>query len=108
MPSRWSILLLAASLAAPLAAQAHSAVTRAQLREELVRLESIGYRPARNDVHYPDTIQAAEAKLNAGQAAEAKLNAGQAAAGIGTQPAARGEAGSARAPVTGEPLYAHH
>ncbi|WP_186149819.1 DUF4148 domain-containing protein [Burkholderia gladioli] len=88
MPSRWSILLLAASLAAPLAAQAHSAVTRAQLREELVRLESIGYRPARNDVHYPDSIQAA--------------------AGIGTQPAARGEAGSARAPVTGEPLYAHH
>ncbi|MBU9381755.1 DUF4148 domain-containing protein [Burkholderia gladioli] len=98
MPSRWSILLLAASLAAPLAAQAHSAVTRAQVREELVRLESIGYRPARNDVHYPDSIQAAEAKLNASQAA----------AGIGTQPAARGEAGSARAPVTGEPLYAHH
>ncbi|MEX3630250.1 MAG: DUF4148 domain-containing protein [Burkholderia sp.] len=100
MKSRSSFLLLAASLAAPLAAQAQTTVTRAQVREELAQLESIGYRPARNDVHYPDSIQAAEAKLNASRAA----------AGIGTQPAARGEAGIAHASAAalGEPLYAHH
>ncbi|WP_186188899.1 DUF4148 domain-containing protein [Burkholderia gladioli] len=100
MKLRLITLLIAAALATPLAAQAQSTVTRAQVRHELVELESVGYRPTRNDIHYPDSIQAAEAKLASNQTR----------AGIGYQPAARTEASSLRTATTslGEPLYAHH
>jgi hypothetical protein len=47
-------------------AQSNSPVTRAQVRAELVQLEKAGYSPASgNDVHYPDDILAAEAKVAA-------------------------------------------
>ena len=38
-------------------------LTRAQVRTELVRVEQAGYRP--DQVHYPASIQAAEAKAAA-------------------------------------------
>ncbi|MFC5428917.1 DUF4148 domain-containing protein [Paraburkholderia denitrificans] len=51
-------------------AQQQQPVTRAQVRAELVQLRAAGYNP--NDwMHYPDNIQAAEAKINAQRAATA-------------------------------------
>ncbi|KVD43257.1 hypothetical protein WS61_17240 [Burkholderia sp. ABCPW 11] len=45
-------------------AQAAAPLTRAQVREELMRLEAAGYDPAKGDEgEYPADIQAAEAKL---------------------------------------------
>jgi hypothetical protein len=61
-------LTLAAALAVPVAvlAQSNSPVTRAQVRAELVQLEQAGYNPSRGEnAHYPDDIQAAEAKVAA-------------------------------------------
>jgi hypothetical protein len=61
-------LIAAAVIALPIASHAQSTgtVTRAQVRAELVQLEKAGYTPGRaNDPHYPDDIQAAEAKISA-------------------------------------------
>jgi hypothetical protein len=67
MNTRHFALAIAAAIAFPAAGYAQessSAVTRAQVRTELVQLESVGYRPGRaNDPHYPADIQAAEAAL---------------------------------------------
>ena len=61
---------LASALAMPAVsfAQSNGPVTRAQVRAELVQLERAGWRPAMdmgNNPHYPDGIQAAEAKVAA-------------------------------------------
>jgi hypothetical protein len=40
-------------------------VTRAQLQQELVELESVGYEPFRNDYYYPNNLEAAQARLHA-------------------------------------------
>jgi hypothetical protein len=40
-------------------------VTRAQVRQELVQLEEAGYHPSVSSLHYPDEIQAAQARLTA-------------------------------------------
>ncbi|WP_217590274.1 DUF4148 domain-containing protein [Burkholderia pyrrocinia] len=45
-------------------AQSAAPLTRAQVRDELMRLEAAGYDPAKgDDGEYPADIQAAEAKL---------------------------------------------
>ncbi|WP_420211908.1 DUF4148 domain-containing protein [Burkholderia aenigmatica] len=45
-------------------AQSAAPLTRAQVRDELMRLEAAGYDPAKGDEgEYPADIQAAEAKL---------------------------------------------
>ena len=45
-------------------AQSAAPLTRAQVRDELIRLEAAGYDPAKGDEGaYPADIQAAEAKL---------------------------------------------
>lgn len=64
-------LTLFAVSAIPVASfgQDNGTVTRAQLREELIELEQAGYHPGTNDIHYPDDIQAAEAKVAAQRAA---------------------------------------
>jgi hypothetical protein len=50
--------------AAPLAALAQSeGLTRAQVRQDLQRVEQAGYNPSERDAFYPDNIQAAEAKV---------------------------------------------
>jgi len=50
-------------------AQANQPLTRAQVRDELVRVEKAGYEPYRgNDTNYPGDVQAAEARINAQQA----------------------------------------
>jgi hypothetical protein len=61
-------VVVAAALAAPIAvfAQSNQAVTRAQVRAELVRLEKVGYHPGDGDrTTYPTQIRAAEAKVAA-------------------------------------------
>ena len=58
---------LAVLLAAPVvsfAQEANGPVTRAQVTADLLQLESAGYHPAANDLHYPAGIQAAEARVH--------------------------------------------
>jgi hypothetical protein len=96
-------LTLAAALAVPVAvfAQSNQPITRAQVRAELVQLEQAGYNPSRGeDAHYPDDIQAAEAKV-------AAMNH---ASDVGGTTAGSSEAGErAAAPsALDRSLYAHH
>jgi hypothetical protein len=58
--------LLASALAAPalsFAQEATAPITRAEVQADLVRVEQAGYHPSGKDVHYPEDIQAAEARL---------------------------------------------
>ncbi|AIO37917.1 DUF4148 domain-containing protein [Burkholderia sp. AU19243] len=75
-------VLLSCALSAPIAAFAQTAdhaVTRADVRADLVRVEKAGYRPAGSDPYYPDDIQAAEAKVAAQQSQSAAARPGIAA-----------------------------
>lgn len=68
MKSLIKAVAVALVLAAPVAsfAQSNGSVTRAQVRAELVQLEKAGYTPAvGKDPHYPEDIQAAEARVAA-------------------------------------------
>jgi mitochondrial fission protein ELM1 len=61
-------VLIASALVIPVASFAQSTehTTRAQVHAELMQLESVGYHVGDGDTtHYPDTIQAAEAKVAA-------------------------------------------
>lgn len=58
--------LVAAAVPTASFAQSHSTITRAQVRAELVQLQQVGYRVGDGDnAHYPDAIQAAQAKVAA-------------------------------------------
>ncbi|MFP3595073.1 DUF4148 domain-containing protein, partial [Chryseobacterium sp. SIMBA_038] len=51
-------------LAAPRASYAQSPLTRAQVRQELLDLESVGYDPSAGDAdNYPEGIVAAQVRL---------------------------------------------
>jgi uncharacterized membrane protein len=68
MKSLIQAVVVAAALAAPVAvfAQSSTPLTRAQVRAELVQLEKTGYHVGDGDnAHYPEAIQAAEAKVAA-------------------------------------------
>lgn len=56
------VIAIAAALAAPVAsfAQSTGAVSRSEVRAQLVQVERAGYNPARHDPSYPSDIQAAE------------------------------------------------
>nr|WP_152857314.1 DUF4148 domain-containing protein [Burkholderia diffusa] len=86
-------------LAAPalsFAQSAKSPVTRAQVLQELVDLESVGYNPARGEAgNYPEDIMAAQERLQAKRLAERK--AAQAAYGPAGEPAT--ESGTAAKPA---------
>ncbi|HTH62718.1 MAG TPA: DUF4148 domain-containing protein [Paraburkholderia sp.] len=64
-----AIVALTGALASPALTYAqgnYEPVTRAQVRAELVQMEQAGYNPALADnAHYPDQIQAAEARVSA-------------------------------------------
>jgi Domain of unknown function (DUF4148) len=47
------------------AQETNAPLTRAQVRQELIRVEQAGYQPGVNDVYYPSDIQAAEARIQA-------------------------------------------
>jgi Domain of unknown function (DUF4148) len=78
MSTRHLALAIAAAIAFPSAGYAQesgSTVTRAQVRTELVQLESVGYRPGRaNDPHYPADIQAAEAAVASQKGVESNVD----------------------------------
>jgi len=63
-------LIVAALVAAPIASfaqtQSQHAVTRAEVRAELVQLEKAGYSPSSDNTQYPANIQAAQARIDAG------------------------------------------
>ncbi|KXU89003.1 hypothetical protein CR51_33955 [Caballeronia megalochromosomata] len=64
--------IVATALVVPVASFAQSQITRAQVRAELVQLQSVGYHVGDGDqAHYPEAIQAAEAKLAARDGATA-------------------------------------
>lgn len=68
MKSLIQAVAVATALIVPVAsfAQSNGPVTRAQVRAELVQLEKAGYRVGDGDnAHYPEAIQAAEARVAA-------------------------------------------
>ncbi|WP_341319093.1 DUF4148 domain-containing protein [Paraburkholderia sp. IMGN_8] len=68
MKSLIQAVVIAASLAASATAfaQSNSPITRAQVRAELIQLEKAGYHVGDGDqAHYPDAIQAAQARVAA-------------------------------------------
>lgn len=68
MKSMIRAAVIAGALVIPVASFAQSAqyTTRAQVRAELVQLESVGYHVGDGDpTHYPDAVQTAEAKVAA-------------------------------------------
>jgi hypothetical protein len=78
--------VIATALVVPVASFAQSQITRAQVRAELAQLESVGYHVGDGDqAHYPDAIQAAEAKLAArdGQTAYGDVTSGTSQSGGG-------------------------
>jgi hypothetical protein len=67
MKSLIQAVIAASMLCAPIAsfAQSNAAVTRAQVRAELIQLEKAGYHVGDGDnAHYPEDIQAAEARIS--------------------------------------------
>jgi hypothetical protein len=71
------------------AQQSDTALTRSQVRAELVALEKAGYRPAHgNNPYYPADIQAATARLQpaAQTSGYGGSTAGSSQAGIGADP----------------------
>lgn len=106
MNTRYLALAISAAIAFPVAGHAQesgSTVTRAQVRAELVQLENAGYWPGRaNNPHYPDDIQAAEAKV----AAEASGDASSSSVGgVHSGSSASGSRVSVHTPSNS--LYAH-
>jgi len=84
MKSLIQAVVVAAALAAPVAvfAQSNQPVTRAQVRAELVQLEKAGYHVGDSDnAHYPDAIQAAEAKVAVQNNAVGGVSNGSSASG---------------------------
>ncbi|MFL9899415.1 DUF4148 domain-containing protein [Paraburkholderia fungorum] len=112
MNTRHLTLAIAAAIAFPVAGYAQessSTVTRAQVRAELVQLESVGYQPGRaNDPHYPTDIQAAEAAVASQSGAESNVASSVGGARSGSSASGkRVTAGAAPANTSFDSLYAH-
>ncbi|NPT42299.1 DUF4148 domain-containing protein [Paraburkholderia sp. 1N] len=112
MNTRYLALAVAAAIAFPVAGYAQesgSTVTRAQVRAELVQLESVGYRPGRaNDPHYPADIQAAEAAVASQKGAESNVASGMGGVHSGSSASGnRVTAGAAPVNAPFNSLYAH-
>lgn len=113
MNTRQLAVAIAAAIAFPGAgyAQASSAaVTRAQVRAEIVQLEGAGYRPGRaNDPYYPADIQAAEAAVASRNEAGSNVDSGVGGTPFGSSASGiRVTAGAAPANSQFASLYAHH
>ncbi|MCX4151325.1 DUF4148 domain-containing protein [Paraburkholderia madseniana] len=110
MNTRYFAVAIAAAIAFPVAgyAQESSTVTRAQVRAELVQLESVGYQPGRaNDPHYPTDIQAAEAAVAAQKGAESNVASGVGGVRSGSSDSGNRVAAAALANAPFNSLYAH-
>ncbi|HVE11108.1 MAG TPA: DUF4148 domain-containing protein [Paraburkholderia sp.] len=82
-------LLVATLLAAPVASfaqasQSNQSLTRAQVRQDLVELEGVGYDPLADRQEYPRNIQRAEARLAAQKAQKAQGDTGYGAQAAGS------------------------
>jgi hypothetical protein len=98
MKTRYISLFVSALISLPMIAHAQqSSVTREQVRQELVRLERAGYRPRANDIHYPQDIQDAEAKV-AATSSVGGVTSGQSESGKFQRPGANSDMS----------FYAHH
>ncbi|MDR8746764.1 hypothetical protein FEP95_00445 [Burkholderia multivorans] len=81
------LVAVSAAVAAPAFAD-ESALTRAQVRTELVQLEAAGYAPGRaNDPHYPADLEAALSRIHTN--APASVSASASAYGSGAAPVAQ-------------------
>lgn len=86
-----TLALAAAALIAPSFAFAQSeggAVTRAQVKQQLVELEQAGYNPTGAQLNYPADLQAAQARVNANQASYGSSPTGTSQSGAGVVPVA--------------------
>ncbi|MFL9965800.1 DUF4148 domain-containing protein [Paraburkholderia sediminicola] len=113
MNTRRLTLAIAAAIAFPAAGYAQassSAVTRAQVRAELVQLEGVGYWPGRaDDPHYPADIQAAESAVASQKDAGSNVDSSVGGARIGSSASGiRVTAGAASANAPFGSFYAHH
>ncbi|AOK32083.1 hypothetical protein WS67_21925 [Burkholderia singularis] len=78
-------LMLAAPVVSFAQQPSNQGPTRAQVIQELVDLESVGYQPARgNDANYPEDIQAAQQRLDQKRLAQKKAATSYGAAVSGT------------------------
>ncbi len=92
-------------------------VTRAQVSQELIDLESVGYNPsAANNATYPDDVELAMRRLAEKRAEQARLAQERqrqepvAQSGYGDPPAVNVESGGPATVSGGEPsrVYRHH
>ncbi|AOK08710.1 DUF4148 domain-containing protein [Burkholderia sp. AU19243] len=80
-----ALLIVAGACAAQASfAQSNTPLTRAQVREELMRLEAAGYDPSKgDDGEYPADIQAAQARVAANEHARMAASAAGAPVPLG-------------------------
>jgi hypothetical protein len=99
-------VVIAAVLAAPAVSFAQSQpLTRAQVRADLIEVEKAGYNP--NDwMHYPENIQAAEARIAAQKNAAPTETSGYGASVDGTSQA--GQRAETTASPYSPPVYIAH
>ncbi|RQS46172.1 DUF4148 domain-containing protein [Burkholderia sp. Bp9090] len=100
-----TIMLAAAIIPAfAAAAQSSNGLTRAEVRAQITQAEQAGYNPARKDIHYPQSIQRAEARI------QATASAPQAdTSGYGPAYNAAGDSGGVIQSHAAAPrLYTHH
>ncbi|KVH65351.1 DUF4148 domain-containing protein [Burkholderia cepacia] len=98
MKSLIATFAAAAVLAVPAVsfAQQNVPVTRAQVKADLVAVQQAGYKLGSDRTNYPESIQAAEARLNPQQNVAAADTTG-----YGAQPAAAQESGAPAKAKTG-------
>jgi hypothetical protein len=101
---RTIMLAVAIAPAFALAAQSDGGVTRAEVRAQIAQVEHAGYYPARKDIHYPHSIQQAEARIRSSD-----VTNGADASGYGPAQPGTFDAGAAvRRHGAERSLYAHH
>ncbi|MDR5751308.1 MULTISPECIES: DUF4148 domain-containing protein [unclassified Caballeronia] len=101
-------VVIVAVLATPLASfaqQSNAPVTRAQVRAELVQLEKAGYNPAKRDnTTYPSDVQAAEARIAAGNPSTQAATQGVGGVTSGATQSGHRTSGS----TASRSMYGHH
>jgi hypothetical protein len=104
-------LLVAALVAVPAVsfAQSTHALTRADVRAELVQLQKAGYNPASDNTQYPSNIEAAEARIAAqnGSASAAYGGVEQSRSAAGSHSSVNHVSTSQQDVVGLGPIYAH-
>ncbi len=98
------MLAVAITPAFALAAQSSSVLTRAEVRAQIVQVEQAGYNPARKDIHYPQSIQQAEARIRSSEPAQQADTAGYGPA----QPVGTDSGAAVHSRAAARSLYLHH